>query len=59
MIAHFGLRQMLDKAYKKLKSFRSQVQFQLGSYAELGAHLQVHGFPSVVDGILVDLGVNR
>ncbi|KAJ8524862.1 hypothetical protein ON010_g16254 [Phytophthora cinnamomi] len=50
--------EVLSIAQANLSDFHGRVSFQVGSYADLGSHLEAAGFPDEVDGILVDLGAN-
>ncbi|GMG14569.1 unnamed protein product [Phytophthora fragariaefolia] len=50
--------EVLSIARANLSEFHARVAFQIGSYADLASHLKAAGFPSQVDGILVDLGAN-
>ncbi|EGZ11993.1 hypothetical protein PHYSODRAFT_441006, partial [Phytophthora sojae] len=50
--------EVLSIARANLAEFHGRVSFQVGSYADLGSHLEAAEFPAEVDGILVDLGAN-
>ncbi len=50
--------EILSSARENLKHFGERVFLSNGSYAELEGHLERAGFPTQVDGILLDLGVN-
>ncbi|KAE9041620.1 hypothetical protein PR003_g4493 [Phytophthora rubi] len=50
--------EVLGIAQANLSDFHGRVSFQIGSYADLGSHLEAAGFPDEVDGVLVDLGAN-
>lgn len=48
----------LERASQTLDLYQDRVSLQRGSFADLDSHLSAAGFPSQVDGILLDLGVN-
>ena len=50
--------QSLARAKARLSEYASRVIFVHGSFADLPKHLADHGFPSQVDGVLLDLGFN-
>lgn len=50
--------EVLAEAQRRLEGFGARVAFRRGSYADVRALLASAGFPTDVDGALVDLGAN-
>ncbi|ETV91770.1 S-adenosyl-methyltransferase MraW [Aphanomyces invadans] len=50
--------EILEQASRLLAPYSDRVVFAHGSYMDIKSHLAQAGFPDVVQGILVDLGVN-